>query len=608
MGDDKKPDFHGVYDYYYGDKRIFEIASDTSSVQAYFEANGQDFISGLYGYIYFLEIVTINIISQLELLTPDTYSHETIAWGKQESAKKIQSLKSSNPFVNHIQTANQIRSSLSQLRAKDSLSSDELKAVNSAISQLQTLLSNVESLIDSLYAKTRDNSDEILERRFITQIIVGCYNYIEHCPPPVIDLDSDWVPSEPLYPGSLHSTYLVTNEARRNYVLIDERLAKHNDSYLLGYKCTLAYLYYHLDKEAFSKVSEKFLTSKTWHELHKAGMTYPDHLPNMNFMSHIFTTTQKNSQEFPTYPKSIATVDELQSVFRGRSIKVVSDKFDPEQPEDQTLCFYLLFGGVHLHDAGLRDPMEVIEFKQQSKDKTWQDYAYAFYVPVGGSLGLWDASHWVIIDRVESTSDWESFSRFKAQLDSFLKEFGASAHFASIEIDRKLFVDYCRANDKMMKWSNVQTEQLEASRGLLTEFLAGLYLIKKYNAQLQDVRKTIPNTDIDVLASNDSEIFIVQSKPELSAKEKFLNSIIANFNEAEKHTKTDGKKFHRILFLMRHRKRYLSAKQQKFVSFAGIELNLSTKQGISVVYYDELKDILEKEGNHDLVRSVENIF
>ena len=185
---------------------------------------------------------------------------------------------------------------------------------------------------------------------------------------------------------------------------------------------------------------------------------------------------------------------------------------------------------------------------------------------------------------------------------------------------KRLMREFKKIQKKQIK------EQLKVCKGLLGEFLAGLYLIKEKgvaNLVRLDFHKSLRTTDIDVIGETEDTIIIFQVKTNLSFNPEEHKKILENFRKAIRSIDIKNKKVRKILFVLNEqvldsiflideealRKGPVSIDVKTLESKKWELIQFFKKKDIEVVFLKNLKDMLEKKHQYgDFLNKLNIIF
>jgi len=446
--------------------------------------------------------------------------------------------------------------------------------------------------------------------------ILNSYNYIEA---DTLFVDrKEWVP---VWPGSPFF-YQMPQDMLKNYHLQNPRIKSKEKEYLKGFSMSLLYLYSKLIPDQINKFKKDMLNVKTWLELHAIGDKIRK-ITGYEPLVKLFKMCRKMKRK-AFKKRVIKSLKELKMIFRGRDIRVITDRFSGDYPNTWALFLHVFFGAVGMYKLGRRTKPEIIEFKQIYNNGDWIEYSYAIYIPVGGML--WDSSHWIIFDKLCVESLFEPSCYFKCFIDNITKIFRNDIYLSRYEIEGDLLKRYIEKNDRELKRKKLKMEQFKTCKGLLGEFLAGLYLIKEKgvaNLVRLDFHKSLRTTDIDVIGETEDTIIIFQVKTNLSFNPEEHKKILENFRKAIRSIDIKNKKVRKILFVLNEqvldsiflideealRKGPVSIDVKTLESKKWELIQFFKKKDIEVVFLKNLKDMLEKKHQYgDFLNKLNIIF
>jgi len=535
-------DWPSLYDAFYMDYWIANKLCELNSIRKIFRKYKIDLKKVYYGYLYLLELVIISLVNHVEDLIEDRDISELIHWGSVSTKnKELRELIKSHSEVKYIISLLSIRKELSSQRRKTYDENEVLSQLN----KLKETLGKLNKFFVEKYKISKVEKDKKKEVIAIMSWILANYNWLE------VKFSFDSFEKEilePIWPGSPFF-YMMPDNMAKNYHLQRPELKSKENAYSNGFSLILLYLYKNLIPKQIDTFEKDLLNVKNWLMLDKIGRKISNKtVKNQNVLIKLFKMNYR-PKKIKLEKKRVENYEELRLVFRGRKTIVITDRFRGDYPK-QSLFLHVLFGAIQMNKINLRDKPEIIEFKQIYENGNWIEYSYAIYSPISGML--WDASHWIIFDKLYVESDVEPSSSAKIAFDIYIKHFKKNISFHKYEINGDLLRRYIEKNDSEIKTRKDQEERLKASKGLLGEFLAGFYLIKEEGItnlyQLDFHRDHKKSTDIDVLGETKNCVIIVQVKPNLSFDSDENKKILENFSKISKGVPKSIKK---VLFVIK---------------------------------------------------------
>ena len=600
------------YDSFYNNLQIVLKVTEIAKIKKEFKERGIPFVTAYLGYIYFVEIVIINLLLNLEGLIQDEHLRDRIKWGENTlEDRAVQKILSNHSEGKYILELNLIRRDLSTIRNRDPF--DE-KKLDDSLSQLREKILVLDKQIQQKLSVEKINNSSLLERKLILENIVVNYNYIRHS----IDFNAESTVGEPLHPGDL-IFYLMPKQQRQNYLLCNNRIESKKSEYLQGYRTCLEYVYSTIipsKKKYFKRI---FSGVNDWMELHRTYDTilsdlHLEKIKNRQLFDMTFNPAKKTIDK-----DTIESYDELTEVLRNRRTRFF-ENFDL----DESLLTHYFFGAIEQIERGAKGEnktkLEIIELFVR-EDEYSQLVYFALLNPLIGMFS--EGSHWLIF---KDNGDFHSIIGGVIKKYADCRSDIIDYHRYSLP-DESLVEKYKSDHTYGIKKEIQKNEDLNSSRGLISEFISLFYLIKQnWNEKIVDIdfHKEIPDTDIDVLLETPKKIIIGQVKQHLSFDPDEIKSILNNFNLIEKHLKEVKKPFFKYLFLMssdipKSEIKFMLKdlpKSNEIISLDGyIELSEQqiqaelAKNGISIIYLSQILEKLETDGNYSgLINQMKMIF
>lgn len=606
-----------VYDLLYYDSWIINRLCELDSIKKFLEKFKIDLKDIYHGYLYLLELAIMNVVNHIEDLVNDENIFELIHWGNVSTRdKKLMGLLEGHPEIKSILSLLAIRKQLSSIRFKEMY--DEKKIIIQ-LNNLKDVLDKLKEFLTTEYAISKVDVNEERERMLILNWILNNYNYIEVS----FEVSTEGEESlSPLWPG-LPYFYSISDNLQKNYCLQHPKIKSRERNYLRGFLLSLLYLYKNLVPRQINKFEKDMLNVENWTELHELGIRiYNEIIKSHETFLKLFNIAQ-NPKRTTLKKDKIENYEELKLVLRGRKVRVITSRFSGDYLNTQTLFLHVLFGAIEMYRFDLRNKPEIIEFKQIYGDVNRVEYSYAIYIPIPGVL--WNASYWLVFDRLCTESNCEAYDIFSRYLKMF-KEKGV-LYFHRYKIRGDLFRKYIENNDFETKTRKSHEEKLKVCKGLLGEFLAGFYLLKKENISEivgLDFHRKLKGTDVDVIGETKSHIIIVQVKPNLTLSHTKRRNILDHFDKVLKDVDTNGKKVKKILFILNSNIPETEIdelwKDEKIsekgvITYQDVEkekhkiIELFQKEGVEIKFLKDLKEQLEVEKKYrDLLSKLGVIF
>lgn len=531
------------YDFFYYDYSIFCDLGTINEIVTY----SKKLISNLEtirGILYFKELLLINLIHHIELLSIDSKIDEIVQWGNINiSDSRFKGLAEKNESIKLVYELNKIRKQFTDLRLKEKISDIDLINANSLELELKSkLFSFNNDLIKKLSISFLDGTNNI-KKKLVLNRVISWFNYIEGD----IDYSSDFKGTViSSYPGGRPFFYLMPENLSRTYYLQNDIILKRNGEYFIGYKLCLIYLYEkYIGKVFFEQIKTKIIDCKNWHDLHMLyTFIFDNTLKKLNFLRTIISYSKEEPLHHCLENSEIKTHFELDFVFRrvnNLDIKIFKDRFEGDYPNTQNFFFKILIGYYFENKE-----VELLEFKQIYEEGNWIEYSYAIYSPIGGFI--WDSSHWLFFDNLTVESNYDPSSDVKLRLKIMTERF-KKINLTSYTISGNLLKNYLKNKDYIERKMSNLNDRINTSKGLLSEFMGYLYLSKKFDAKLIDIHKDVNGTDIDVYADNDKNSYILQSKQRFPFNKEDLKEVKDHFKKVISSVVTK-KPITKLLFIM----------------------------------------------------------
>ena len=619
MGDKKlKKELPSLYDYFYYDFWILNLLCKFKDIKDFFSEHGENIKDNYWGYLYLTEISIINIVGHMESFIGDDNLNSLIEWGNisLENETLMQKIKNT-PEIDYILHLLEIRKQFSTLRFRECY--DE-KSITKQMNDLLDLLKKINDYFVSRYNISKLQVEEVEEKRVILNWILNNYNYIEVKPS-----KEDYNNLISLWPGRLFFSLMPKNMIK-SYNLQNPKIKAREKNYLKGYTLALYYLYYNLLPQ-INKFEKNLLYVTNWRELHqRSAKIFKNIVRGHDIYIRLFNIKlEKNEKIFRK--KKIKSYKELMLVLKGRKVRVIKDRFSGDDPNSEALFMYIFWGAINMYRYSFRNKPEIIEFKQAYENEDWVEYSYAIYIPVSEAFG--DSSHWLIFKRLCVESGYEPIDSFKEMINSYIKLYKDKKmlSFHKYEIEGDLLEKYMERNDYSYVTKKRKDEELKGCKGLLGEFLAGFYLVKKEdikNIIRLDFHRDVKNTDIDAVVETKDRIIIMQVKSSFYFEKNECEDIIKYFNKVISSINVKNKKIERILFVLTNNLRgFVSSYECNYEEVSEDYIvadcnerdmkkeckDLLRTHNIKILLLSNLLKILDKESSYgDLLRKLDIIY
>lgn len=576
-----------VYDDFYYFKCILEKILDIARVNKFFDKCSIDFKVNVYGYLYFVELLLIQIIGQIELLIGNEELKEFVRWGgKDLSSRQIQELKS-NIMFSYIFKLNKFRKQFSKIRFKDNIKYDDIQKIKEWAREIKSQIAELNAHIIKVYEVKKIQGKETHERSSILYWI-NDFNFIKIYggdSGTALEFIIEKSPEPPLpnFPGQPFF-YLMPKQTKVNYYLQNQRIKKKNSEYLTGYKFCLLFLYLDVLEHDKRFLIKSFNGINSWMELNAlAHVIYDNHISGKFRGEAIFLIDESKikSTENPQKISYVNKKDQFETIFRGRDVKVIDKNFMYDDYA-QNWFLHIFFGTLsrnefaRFHNSDNKP--EIIEFRQLCGIFTI--YSYAVYFPKHGAIS--DSSHWIIFDELDSESPFNKKLYFRRQFLELLEDVKEVINFKSIVVEGYILNEYLTNKDSRIKKNKLLEGKLSHSIGFISEFLSFLYVNRKYNAQLIDFHKDFEDTDIDVLAETEGGCILIEAKQHLSFdKNELKNKVINHLSKIER--KIDYESIKKIFFVMNTPNIHnLTNENHSVIANEKFEIKKSKKRALSI--------------------------
>ena len=562
-----------LYDYFYWD---YAILKKVLSVRI--DALRDKDRKLVQGYSYFVELGITKLAQQIENVGANIQSFELINWGMFNlSNLEIKELGEADSFYKWVIDLNSIRRELSAQRwafAK----SDAQQAnytTGRTLDKLEVLIDEINARLVEYYKAERDaTTDEATKKLTLLNRFISTYIY------------------EP--PRAFFST--MTDSIAKSFIV--------QPQYLNGYKFCLKVLANWLTSDRDNNFID--------YELEKLGSLAGIHdfsvAMNKRFgenieIKRIYRITEPKRLSEPLIKSNeITAIHQLNVLFRGREIKeiaVMEDIMRSDRDAVQRLFIDALAGGL----INGQEEVELLQFEETVPDKNGKDwdkyYTYALYLPMHSWVS--DASSWLVFPRLDGESSWEPWDDVSRRIKRMI-DYGERIAFKKYKIGSTLLMSYINNKDRASIRRIYTENRLNSGLGLLGEFLAYFYLWHRYKVRLIELHKGGSNTDVDVVAEDDANRYIVQAKTSIVAKRKqlaaYAEDISKQFAKVEKTYEVQGKNTRKLLFVV--------DVNWKFEKIMDAKLEL-WRYGIELIIYSKMKNWLKGE-YEDLVKKADYTF
>ena len=571
--EENKNDKPSLYDYFYWDYAILE---KVLSVRA--EALGGRNRKLAQGYSYFVELGITKVAQNIEGEGVNVQSFELINWGRFDlSNPEIKELEKADPSYKWVADLNSIRRELSTKRRMlaDADTQQARDAMKRTFDNLEAFMNEINAKLVKYFKAERDAAtDEAAEKLVLLNWFINTYVYNP--------------------PRAFFST--MTDSIARSFIP--------QQQYLYGYKFCLKTVASWLTDEKDNKVIDDELEKLNRLDgMHDFGVVMDKRFGENIEIKRIYKITEPKRLSEPLIKNNeITATYQLNVLFRGREIKeiaVMEEVMRSDRDAVQRLFIDALVGGL----ANGQEEVELLQFEETVPDKNGKDwdkyYTYALYLPMHGMIS--DASSWLVFPRLDGESSWEPWDEINRHVQRMVDD-GESITFRKYKIDSKLLRNYIDDKDWASMRKMYTESRLNSGLGLLGEFLAYFYLWHRYKARLIEFHKEGNNTDVDVVAEDDANRYIVQAKNSIVVKRNqladYAERISKQFDKVEKIYEVQGKNTRKLLFVV--------DVNWKFEKITDAKFELA-KYGINLVIYSKMKNGLKRE-YEDFVKKADYTF
>jgi hypothetical protein len=598
------------YDSFSNNLQIAKKLTEYNEIKSKFRDLDLSFGRLYVGFIYLVELVIIHLLLNFETLIQDEYLLERVKWGEVTLGDQdMQKTLRDHPEGKYILELNSIRRDLSKIRNAKDLNENLLEKT---LFELNEKLLEIDSQIREKYFVKKIVDDSDLEKKLVVEKILFDYNYIK--------FDTDFYSKSkgetPIYPGHL-VFYLMPDEQRTSYNLMNSRIKQEINNYFNGYVACLQFLYTSFMPEKRNYFHKKLFPIKTWAELNDCSdEIYHDlkleKLANRQIYDYELQSTINLIEK-----ERIENYSELRRVLRDRRIRLFNNF-----SLDESILIHYLHGALDLIEIGAKGEkktkLEIIEFEMGlSYDRL---VYFGIFNPLKGWIS--DGSHWLFFK-----DNSEFCSSAEIHIHNLSEKYPDIIQYRKYSIQEELIKKYLAVHTYSYERKKHKNEILKASRNIASELFALFYLMKincDKNIINFDCHRDIPDTDIDVFVETPDEIMIGQVKPYFFFDPDERKSILKNFDLITKHFSESGKPNFKILFLMSRKipdseiyfvvkdlpkgnemvplDGYIEKKEQKVIAEF-------TKNHIKIIYLDEILEKLESNGNYDgMINQMKIIF
>ena len=571
--EENKNDKPSLYDYFYWDYAILEKAL---SVRA--EALGGRDRKLAQGYSYFVELGITKVAQNIEGEGVNVQSFELINWGRFDlSNPEIKELEKADPSYKWVADLNSIRRELSTKRRMlaDADTQQARDAMKRTFDNLEAFMNEINAKLVKYFKAERDAAtDKTAEKLVLLNWFINTYVYNP--------------------PRAFFST--MTDSIARSFIP--------QQQYLYGYKFCLKTVASWLTDEKDNKVIDDELEKLNRLDgMHDFGVIMDKRFGKNIKIKRIYKITEPKRLSEPLIKNNeITATYQLNVLFRGREIKeiaVMEEVMRSDRDAVQRLFIDALAGGL----ANGQEEVELLQFEETVPDKNGKDwdkyYTYALYLPMHGMIS--DASSWLVFPRLDGESSWEPWDEINRHVQRRVDD-GESITFRKYKIDSKLLRNYIDDKDWASMRKMYTESRLNSGLGLLGEFLAYFYLWHRYKARLIEFHKEGNNTDVDVVAEDDANRYIVQAKNSIVVKRNqladYAERISKQFDKVEKIYEVQDKNTRKLLFVV--------DVNWKFEKITDAKFELA-KYGINLVIYSKMKNGLKRE-YEDFVKKADYTF
>ena len=613
---DKSPT---IYDTFYYDYFILTKVLEQTNFDDFLNKCGMSSSKSslLRGYVYFSGVLIVNIIDHMERLTRAFDTYEYIAWGRGtlggSAAHKLSKYDKNIKYV--FKLRDEIKGLMKILHSK--IISE--KEVSEQVNKLKLTLKSAKKQIDTTYKPVKVIGNETAFRHSVLRWLINNYGYYKN----------------QYQPGTLFYS-LMTNESARSFWLgiENKNLFPHRTEIILGYKYCIMYLCDYLSPSAYSSIKNEFDNASDLEALRQACIKLGE-LTNCECVK-IFKI-RRVSMRRATSIKVAKDNGDMELLFRNRPISLIRTtefmgyKRAYELDEATEILRRLILG--YVWDSSLRNQkVELIRFEHEDPIyRTKKDYAYSYaiYIPMFGSLGISNGSYWIVFDSIALFNKGGYQSDTKRLLDRLIEVYKRNISLISVKTSYSLLKAYTTERYLDTILIKELIERLQLSLGLSTEFLACTFILKRHKANLLALHRAFNKTDLDVLAENNSTVFLVQAKTTMSLKiknlEKDIGDVLTFFKSLD-YTKirkdyniAASKEIKKYLFVMgftydvdigdsEEDEDEPSEAELIFSRRLGIR-NALNKEDIQVVFFDQLKTMNDIDGGYeDLSKKIKDAF
>ncbi|MCL5101396.1 MAG: hypothetical protein M1348_02185, partial [Candidatus Parvarchaeota archaeon] len=498
-----------IYGNYYSDSCVLAYLFNIKKTEKFGLIRRLNLDRYLRGYLFFIQLVCADLFCNAEnlMINSETatiadlngrgFNERTLSKLNKKEIKSLQALKE---FW-------RITTKLSSFRFKSTMTQINLgdlnflfKEISDATRRLTDEL-NKHLIIKSNNLNAKDTSNIIASsflNKYGDSLIAEDRRITEE---EEFDLDQHLRKRE-LIPQLPHSD-LLTIETIRNFWVNSRKIKPFKSEYLLGYKIALLVTLKRLG--IFNKkFTDDLFKAKDWGQirlpstqLFKRGVLA--YRPRLN----LFLIEKKPSRNF-AFSKGVSLepkdILELNLIFRNEKLISISKLFPRNLAWERTSPIFFKFLMGSIWGAKIyKGSCEVVEFQYEKNGNLYYSYAVLHdYV-------------WFIFEDAGVEGNTKT-TRDRARIETIKKLYKNNLCFHETRLSAKLFKEYLDCKDAFSKRLKLYESKISSLLGLSAEYLAGLYIIHKFNARIIGLRVPVVDTDIDILAETKNELILCQVK------------------------------------------------------------------------------------------------
>ncbi len=516
-----------LYDYFYYDYTIISKLLDLDYVEDFLKQNDIKLEETWKAYLYTIELSITDLFDQIESFINNYLINRFLTdYDGDFPEYTIKNYLEKDPYIKRIYLLNDIRKELMVLRNNKDFGRERILNL---FKKLKEAIDEIDIFITKEYKVKKVNFESKAVNNSILNYIINIYGYVRYT-----DI--------PLSP-SLRT--LQTNKVLIDYT---SKKLKNPKRYMQGYVLFFFYLCKSFGASINYNIKDTVNNLNELRELHSiSSKIYDDSISDLRrFIIHnIFEMTEKPIIRVKYFNNAINRPEQLEFLLGNCDVKIINPKeffgkefFSGGEIKTDDLLLTILYGELSRLKIGKK--LEIIRFSHYIKEKmedTW--YSYAFYMNPG---------YWLIFDGVGYDT-----SRLRYQLDNLLESNKEKIEYTKLKIKDNLLREYYKERDRDIRFRNYEKGLEGNMLGLLTEFVAVIYLLKCLNANIIGIRSNTSNTDVDIEAIKENQSFIVQAKKSLPVEKVALNKAIKkinkNFKKLENY-KVNSNKPIKILFFI----------------------------------------------------------